>query len=1103
MTNPAYPTILHAIRHFARRQPDEIVLQFLDKHAEVIDSHTWQSLYEASSRIGHFLASSGLKGRTVILLFPPGLEFVEAFLGCLFAGVIAVPAYPPRKNAHADRINAIIEDSGPACALTTAEEKIKIQHNFPELFADPGLQLTAHAEMVAMPATGVNWEFPLPEPGALAFLQYTSGSTGLPKGVMVNHDNLTVNLEALRLATLCDENSRFVSWLPAFHDMGLIFGILAPLFSGAVGYLMAPVNFVSRPILWLKAISHYGGTHTIAPNFAYDLCVETISPADLEGMDFRGVRFMCNAAEPVRKGTVAQMESLLKPFGLRPEALTAGYGLAEATLKVVISAAGSGIHYLDVDAEDLTRGQIRFVAENTRHRRTVTGCGLPLMDTRILITDPDSGVPCPPLQVGEVWIGGRTVAQGYWQKEEPTEEIFRARTADGEGPFLRTGDLGFVHGGDLYLTGRLKDVIIVHGLNHYPQDIEFTVRNSGISFLTGIGAAFTIEVEGIERIVIVQETHRNANQESAETLRHACDRIAEKVLADHELEVYAVLLVRKSAVPRTSSGKVRRKACKHELLEGNLEIIADNSPAKLQESFEPAKAGTGGMAFSLLYFSSNEAEFKENKYRLVSESAKFADQRGFSAVWLPERHFHPFGGLYPDPAVLAAWLAGQTSRIRLRSGSVVLPMHDPVLVAESWSVVDNISGGRVDMAFARGWNPNDFVLSPETFQNNQAVLFERVQELRKLWSGHSVQRSNGAGEPFTFRIFPLPVQPELQTWITCSGGEERFAEAGAIGANVLTALLFQTSEELADKIKVYREARRKNGFEPEQGIVTLMMHTFIGDDRDFVRRQVEKPFKEYLASSINLWKNRLEDLRDAENGELETLLDYAFERYYRQTALFGTVESCLETVRTLKIAGVNEIACLIDFGIPSDLTLKHLEHLDRLRITAGGTGASMPIKGAGPAPGGQKATRHNGLFQQPMEEMPSVDQSDPELPILGFEGKKQDYNLPRLRHLIAEIISQLVRSGPALPNAEKSFRELGLNSVKAIRLATGLSRKLGIEVLPTMLFEAPTINALAEKLDEILNGTSTVAADGLGDMTEEEIAAMIVRELQGQDSKAR
>ncbi|MEV0032777.1 MupA/Atu3671 family FMN-dependent luciferase-like monooxygenase [Nocardia sp. NPDC050793] len=346
--------------------------------------------------------------------------------------------------------------------------------------------------------------------------------------------------------------------------------------------------------------------------------------------------------------------------------------------------------------------------------------------------------------------------------------------------------------------------------------------------------------------------------------------------------------------------------------------IAANSPTADPVPDTPATpSGTHrSLTFSLLFFSSDAERGLANPYQLLLDSAAIADKHRFEAIWLPERHFHRFGGLFPNPSVVGAALAAHTQRIRIRAGSVVLPLHNPVRVAEEWAVVDNLSGGRVDLAFATGWNVDDFALSPAAYADRGRTLAEGVDTVRRLWRGESLTLPNGHGEQTPLRIFPAPQQPQLQTWLTCTGNPERFRQAGALGANLLTALLFQEVDELAPKLRAYREARAEHGFDPQTGRVTLMLHTFLGTDAEQVRRTVETPFKRYLADSVDLWKRGSATLADLTPTKYEQALAFAFERYYRTSALFGTPDTVTELVNQLRAIGVDEIACLVDFGIP-------------------------------------------------------------------------------------------------------------------------------------------------------------------------------------------
>ena len=350
--------------------------------------------------------------------------------------------------------------------------------------------------------------------------------------------------------------------------------------------------------------------------------------------------------------------------------------------------------------------------------------------------------------------------------------------------------------------------------------------------------------------------------------------------------------------------------------------------------------------FSLFYFASDEGGASAaDKRRLLFESARFADVNGFSAVWVPERHFHAFGGLSTNPSVTAAALAAITERVRIRSGSVVLPLHQTIRVAEEWALVDFLSGGRVDLGVASGWFPNDFVLAPErTYERRSEILFERIEELARLWRGESIQATNPMGNEVQLRTMQRPIQADLTIWVTAAGNLETFERAGTMGANVLTNLLGQTLEAVTEKIKRYRTAWRQAGHRGK-GQVTLMLHTFVGDDDDRILSQVKAPMLRYLGSSANLVSHYVSTVPffqqrcPASKGELspedmQAALEFSFERYYQTNSLMGTLGDCLERIDLIKNADVDEVACLIDFGVDANMVLKSLPALNELRELA-------------------------------------------------------------------------------------------------------------------------------------------------------------------------
>jgi natural product biosynthesis luciferase-like monooxygenase protein len=344
------------------------------------------------------------------------------------------------------------------------------------------------------------------------------------------------------------------------------------------------------------------------------------------------------------------------------------------------------------------------------------------------------------------------------------------------------------------------------------------------------------------------------------------------------------------------------------------------------------------MDFSLFYFATSDEGAYSDKYRLLIDGAKFADKHGFAAVWTPERHFHEFGGLYPNPSVTSAAIATVTERIQIRAGSVVLPLHDPLLVAEEWAVVDNLSNGRVGISFASGWHANDFVIAPENYANRREIMLPRIETVRRLWRGENVRRRDGDGNDIEVRILPRPIQRELPIWVTAAGSPETFRLAGEIGANLLTNLLGQSIEQLAGKIAMYRSAWREHGHGPGKGCVTLMLHAFVGGSMDAVREKVQRPFINYLRSSVDLWLRNLAqslgqdiDAKDLTEEDLEFLLSHAFNRYFEMSGLFGTPGACLRMIDRLKSIGVDEVACLIDFGVDFDSVISSLHYLDTVR----------------------------------------------------------------------------------------------------------------------------------------------------------------------------
>ncbi|MBI3837083.1 MAG: aminotransferase class I/II-fold pyridoxal phosphate-dependent enzyme [Planctomycetia bacterium] len=560
--------LVDLLRHRASHQAHDRAFTYL-VDGETDELHwTYQELDRQARAVAGRLQGMGLEGQRALLLYPAGLDFIAAFFGCLYAGVVAVPAYPPRRNRSLSRIEAIADDAQARIALTTFQVLERVQ---PVLDQTPDLKKIAWLATDQLPE-GIEdqWQLPEVHGDTLAFLQYTSGSTGMPKGVVLTHANLIHNSASIAYAFEHTRSGSGVFWLPSYHDMGLIGGILQPLYIGQANVLLSPMSFLQKPYRWLKAISHYRGTISGGPNFAYDLCVRKITPEQRQTLDLSRWCLAFNGAEPVRAETLDQFAKMFEPCGFRPEAFYPCYGMAEATLIVSGGFKAALPVVRTFDAEALENNQVLDALADEEGARELVGSGGNLLDQRIVIAHPENLTSLPADQVGEIWVSGPSVAQGYWNRPEETQRTFRAFLKDtGEGPFLRTGDLGFMQDGELFITGRLKDLIIIRGLNHYPQDIELTVGQSHPRLRPGNGAALAVEIDGIERLVVVQEIERRQQRE----LEGVFEAIRRNVSAEHELPVEAIALIKAGSIAKTSSGKIQRHACRTAFLEGSLEIV--------------------------------------------------------------------------------------------------------------------------------------------------------------------------------------------------------------------------------------------------------------------------------------------------------------------------------------------------------------------------------------------------------------------------------------------------------------------------------------------------------------------------------------------------
>lgn len=564
-------TLVELLRVRAESSPDRVVYRFLPGDAKPEQRTTYAELDRRARNIASRIRERAGRRERALLLVPPGLDYVAAYFACLYAGVIAVPAYPPNPRRPDPRIPGIVDDCQPVVALTTTTLLSRLDQ-----WRGDNQRLNALHWIAVddVSDSGSEWRDQGIRGGDVAMLQYTSGSTAAPKGVVLTHRNLLHNLSLIRSAYSVEHRADDVGvfWLPPFHDMGLIGGILQPCYLGRGAVLMPSAAFLQRPLSWLEAMSRYRATTSAAPNFAFDLCVERIKPAEMRGLDLSAWHTVFDGAEPIRADTIERFARAFADAGFRRDAFFPCYGLAEGTLFVSGGPWGHGPYTLDVSRAALEQKRVAPATAGDRLR--LVSSGTPASGERVRIVDPATGVACPERRVGEIWVSGDSVAAGYWSRPEESGTTFEATiVGEGEERYLRTGDLGFIDDGQLFVTGRLKDLIILSGRNYYPQDLELAAERSHPSLRPGHAAAFAVmdETGSRERLVMALEVTRhhreNDNEDAFSAIRRALAE-REGILPD------VVLLVRQNGIPRTSSGKVQRRATRTMLLDGSLDVIA-------------------------------------------------------------------------------------------------------------------------------------------------------------------------------------------------------------------------------------------------------------------------------------------------------------------------------------------------------------------------------------------------------------------------------------------------------------------------------------------------------------------------------------------------
>ena len=562
------------LRHRASAQGQQTGYLFLrDNDPEKdLDLLSYAQLDQKARAIASALQATGEPGQRVLLLHQPGLHFIAAFYGCLYAGAIAVTTYPVhrgRLKQALPKICSLLKDSECSTMLTTEEMAVGFAEAWKEVIDERCPRIIASDTLCASGAE--KWHAPAVGRDSVAFLQYTSGSTSSPRGVAVTHGNMLHNSELIARGFESDSRSMGISWLPPYHDMGLIGGVVKPLFVGFPVVILSPYTFLQQPFRWLQTITKVRATVTGGPNFAYDLCVRKVTPEQRSRLDLSSWKIAFNGAEPIHPETMERFSALFSSCGFNPKAFYPCYGLAESTLYVTGGKALAGPKYIHVDRSELEQGKAVAAKPNDGDAKMLVGCGHAAAEQKVVIVDPQTRRKCPDGSVGEIWVSGPSVAAGYWNRPQESAKVFCARLADdGKGPFLRTGDLGFLQKGELFVTGRIKDLIIINGRNLYPQDVEITAQASHPALQPFGGAAFCVEHESQERLVIAQEVQREfLRADSAEMMA----AIRQAIVRDYDVQAYAVALLKPGQVPRTSSGKVRRSLCKASLMAGELETV--------------------------------------------------------------------------------------------------------------------------------------------------------------------------------------------------------------------------------------------------------------------------------------------------------------------------------------------------------------------------------------------------------------------------------------------------------------------------------------------------------------------------------------------------
>jgi acyl-CoA synthetase (AMP-forming)/AMP-acid ligase II/acyl carrier protein len=677
---PSVQSLVELLRHRAATHPDQVAYTFLADGERHELHRTWAELDRRARAVAGWLETNASRGDRALMMFEEGLEYLDAFFGCMYADVLAVPVHPPdpaRLPRTLPRLLTVARDAGVRVVLSTRELESALRPGLSELPAQQWLAVDG-----VDVAAADRWVDPGVKIDDIAYLQYTSGSTAVPKGVMVSHRNLLHQLADFDQGYDHDADTVIVTWLPATHDLGLVYGRLMSLFLGCRCVFLSPAAFMQRPSRWMAAMSHFRGTHSPSPNFGFEIAARKAE--NLGSLDLSCVKVLLNGAEPIRQESEERFTEVHRVAGLRPSAVTHAMGMSESTAKIVTEP----IHrhpprFVHIDGAAYERHEVVLVPRGSPNSRSVASNGTTQGDTRVVIVDPDNLEKLPADRVGEMWVGGTTVAQGYWNNPDATEATFRARTSDGDGPFLRTGDLAFVHDGEVYLSGRLKDLIIIRGQNHHPQDLEWTVASAHPALRPNCAAAFGVADGGGagEQLVLVTEVYEDQVRDPEPVFR-----AIKAALWEHGIAANTIVLLPARGLPKTSSGKIQRTQARTLFQQGTIPTLFRWDAAAVGPAPTPAAGGSDLRAAIL-------AATGRRRQQLLAEHVQSVASSLLGLAASEVEVDRPFGELGLDSVTAVEMVERVGKALGVELAGTVLFDHPTIDALSRWVVETKLGEG--------------------------------------------------------------------------------------------------------------------------------------------------------------------------------------------------------------------------------------------------------------------------------------------------------------------------------------------------------------------------------------------------------------------------